>query len=196
MVNIFELMELAKTKKNAISMGLGDPDLATPSHIVAAAKQAIDEGRTGPVEPTGLLELRQAISRKLARDNGVEADPESEILVTTGGQEALFLLIQALMEPGDEVIVPDPRYTSYDDAIALAGGKMVLVPTDEAHSFELDPDEVEAAHHPAYQAAAADLTEQPDCRNQSPGHGAASGRDRPGTRPDRDRRRDLREVPL
>jgi aminotransferase len=143
-VNIFELMELAKTKKNAISMGLGDPDLATPDHIVAAAKQAIDEGRTGPVAPTGLPELRAAISRKLARDNGIEADPESEILVTTGGQEALFLLIQALLEPGDEVIVPDPRYTSYDDAIELAGGRMVLAPTDEAHSFELLPEEVEA----------------------------------------------------
>lgn len=143
-VNIFELMELAKAKPNAISLGLGDPDFATPEHIVAAAKAAIDDGRTGPVEPTGLLELRQAIGRKLARDNGVLVDPQSEVLVTTGGQEALFLLVQALIEPGDEIIVPDPRYTSYDDAILLAGGRMVLAPTDEAHAFELDPDEVEA----------------------------------------------------
>jgi aminotransferase len=142
MVNIFDLMELAKAKRNAISMGLGDPDLATPEHIVAAAKQAIDEGRTGPAPPTGLPELRAAIARKLARDNGVLVDPETEVLVTTGGQEALFLLIQALIEPGDEVLVPDPRYTSYDDAIELAGGRMVLVPTDEQHDFELDPDEV------------------------------------------------------
>ncbi|RIK37920.1 MAG: pyridoxal phosphate-dependent aminotransferase, partial [Chloroflexi bacterium] len=66
----------------------------------------------------------------------------SEILVTTGGQEALFLLAQALIEPGDEVIVPDPRYTSYDHAIELAGGRIVLVPTTEADDFELDPDEV------------------------------------------------------
>ncbi len=141
-VSIFDLMELAQKKPNAISLGLGDPDLATPPHIIAAAKRAIDEGRTGPVDPTGLPELRAAISRKLKRDNQVEADPSAEILVTTGGQEALFLLIQALIDPGDEVIVPDPRYTSYDDAITLAGGKMVLVPTDEAHGFELDPDEV------------------------------------------------------
>ena len=63
--------------------------------------------------------------------------------MTTGGQEALFLLIQSLIEPGDEVLLPDPRYTSYDNAIELAGGKMVLVPTDETHNFELDPDEVE-----------------------------------------------------
>jgi aminotransferase len=143
-VNMFDLMQLAEEKHGAISLGLGDPDLPTPAHIIEAAKQAIDEGRTGPAPTGGLLELRQAISRKLARDNGVHADPETEVLVTTGGQEALFLLIQALIEPGDEVIVPDPRYTSYDTAIELAGGRMVLVPTDEAHDFELDPDEVRA----------------------------------------------------
>jgi aminotransferase len=142
-VNIFELMELAKSTKGAISMGLGDPDLDTPKHIVDAAKAATDEGRTGPAPTRGLLELREAISRKLSRDNGIEADPETEIVVTTGGQEALFLLVQALIEPGDEVIVPDPRYTSYDAAIELAGGKMVLVPTHEEDAFDLDPDEVE-----------------------------------------------------
>jgi aminotransferase len=141
-VNMFDLMELARAKPNAIALGLGDPDLSTPAHIVAAAKRVIDAGAIAPAPPTGLPELRAAISRKLARDNGIQADPESEILVTTGGQEALFLLIQALIEPGDEVLVPDPRYTSYDNAIELAGGRMVLVPTDEAHAFELDPDEV------------------------------------------------------
>ena len=141
-VNIFDLMELAKATQGAISMGLGDPDLDTPAHIVQAAKRAIDEGRTGPASAMGLLELRRAISRKLARDNGIDADPESEILVTTGGQEALFLLIQALIEPGDEVLVPDPRYTSYDAAITLAGGRMVLVPTVQDEAFDLDPEEV------------------------------------------------------
>ena len=142
-VNIFDLMELTQAKPDVISLGLGDPDLPTPEHIVAAAKRAIDAGGLAPAPPAGLLELRVAIARKLARDNDVQIDPETEVLVTTGGQEALFLLIQALIEPGDEVIVPDPRYTSYDNAIELAGGTMVLVPTDEAHAFELDPDEVE-----------------------------------------------------
>ena len=142
-VNMFELAELAKGRKDMISMGLGDPDLATPAHIIEAANRAIDEGRTGPAPQAGLLELRQAISRKLKRDNGIDADPETEILVTTGGQEALFLLVQALIEPGDEVIVPDPRYTSYDAAIDLAGGIRVLVPTHEDDAFDLDPNEVE-----------------------------------------------------
>lgn len=148
-VNIFELMDLARSKKDVISMGLGDPDPATPAHIVAAAKQAIEEGRTGPTPATGLPELRRAIARKLARDNGIETDPETEILVTTGGQEALFLLIQALIEPGDEVVVPDPRYTSYDAAIELAGGRMVLVPTTEAQAFDLEPEAVERCLTPA-----------------------------------------------
>ncbi|MCO5176742.1 MAG: pyridoxal phosphate-dependent aminotransferase [Thermomicrobiales bacterium] len=142
-VNIFDLMELARSRPAAITLGLGDPDLPTPPHIVAAAAEAINSGNTGPTPPTGLLELREAIARKLARDNGVEVDPETEVLVTTGGQEALFLLVQALIEPGDEIIVPDPRYTSYDEAIGLAGGKMVLVPTHAESNFALDPDEVE-----------------------------------------------------
>ncbi|HYI14753.1 MAG TPA: pyridoxal phosphate-dependent aminotransferase, partial [Thermomicrobiales bacterium] len=70
-VNIFDLFELAGRKPDAISLGLGDPDLPTPAHIVAAARHAIDEGRSGPAPATGLPELRQAIARKLARDNGI-----------------------------------------------------------------------------------------------------------------------------
>jgi aminotransferase len=142
-VNIFEMMDRARAREDVISMGLGDPDLATPTHIVAAAKAAIAEGRTGAAHMRGLPELRRAIARKLAVENGVEVDPETEVLVTTGGQEALFLVIQALINPGDEVILPDPRYTSYDYTIELAGGRMVLVPTREADAFDLDPAEVE-----------------------------------------------------
>jgi aminotransferase len=148
-VNIFEIMDRARSRPGLISMGLGDPDLATPAHIVAAAKEAIAQGRTGPAPVMGLPELRQAIAHKLARDNSVTVDPETEVLVTTGGQEALFLVIQALIEPGDEVIMPDPRYTSYDEAITLAGGNIVLVPTTEKDAFDLDPDEVEKRLTPA-----------------------------------------------
>lgn len=142
--NIFALQELAARSPDAISLGLGDPDLPTPRHIVEAAIAAIQEGRTGPAPTLGLPELRLALARKLKRVNGIEADPGSEILVTTGSQEALFLLVQALIDPGDEVIVPDPRYPSYDAAIHLAGGRIVLTPTDERHDFDLDPAAVEA----------------------------------------------------
>lgn len=142
--NIFALQELAARSPDAISLGLGDPDLPTPRHIVEAAIAAIQEGRTGPAPTLGLPELRLALARKLKRVNGIEADPGSEILVTTGSQEALFLLVQALIDPGDEVIVPDPRYPSYDAAIHLAGGRIVLTPTDERHDFDLDPAAVRA----------------------------------------------------
>ena len=146
-VNMFDLTELAKGRKDMISMGLGDPDLATPAHIIEAANRAIDEGRTGPAPQNGLLELRQAIARKLARDNGIDADPETEILVTTGGQEALFLLVQALIEPGDEVIVPDPRYTSYDAAIDLAGGRPRPRPHPRGNRLRPRPGRGRKAHH-------------------------------------------------
>lgn len=143
-INIFALQELAARSPDAISLGLGDPDLPTPAHVVAAAREAIESGRTGPLPARGLPELRAAVARKLQRVNGITVDPGREVLITTGSQEALFLLVQALIEPGDEVIVPDPRYPSYDAAIHLAGGTMVLTPTDEAHDFDLNPDEVEA----------------------------------------------------
>jgi aminotransferase len=90
-----------------------------------------------------LLELRRAIAAKLARENGIPADPETEITVTTGGQEALYVVVQALLDPGDEILVPDPRYSSYDAAIGQAGGIIVPVPTREAAAFALDPDAVE-----------------------------------------------------
>lgn len=141
--NIFGLQELAAGSPDVISLGLGDPDLGTPAHIVEAAHAAIDAGRVGPVPGRGLPELRRAVARKLRRVNGIEVDPETEVVITTGSQEALFLLVQVLIEPGDEVIVPDPRYPSYDEAIHLAGGKIVLAPTDEQHDFDLDPREVE-----------------------------------------------------
>jgi aminotransferase len=142
-MNIFALQELAARTPEAISLGLGDPDLGTPAHIVTAALEAIDAGLVGPTPARGLPELRAAVARKLLRTNGISVDPEREVLITTGSQEALFLLVQALIEPGDEVIVPDPRYPSYDAAIHLAGGRIVLTPTDESHDFDLQPAEVE-----------------------------------------------------
>jgi aminotransferase len=139
----YDLMELAQRMPDVIALGRGDPDLATPEHIVAAAKEAIDQGVEEPSDPAGLLEFRSTIAEKLARENGVEADPRHEIVVTTGGQEALFLLMQAMLAPGDEILVPDPRYTSYDVAIQMAGGTIISVPTRQEDGFDLDPREVE-----------------------------------------------------
>lgn len=138
----YDLMDLARGIPDVIALGRGDPDLATPAPIVAAAKEAIDRGVQEISDPAGLPALRRAIADKLARENGVRVDPSHEVVVTTGGQEALFLLIQAMLRRSDEILVPDPRYTSYDVAIQMAGGVMVSVPTRERDGFDLDPDEV------------------------------------------------------
>ena len=141
----YKMMEMAARLDDVIPLGRGDPDLDTPVHIVQAAKDAIRRGAAQELlPPEGLFELRQAISAKLLRDNGIQADPHSEVLVATGGQEALFLIVQALVNPGDEILMPDPRYTSYDGAIQLAGGKVVPVPTYQEDDFDLRPEEVEA----------------------------------------------------
>lgn len=147
----YKLMELTAQYPDAIALGRGDPDLATPPHIIQATESAIRQQRTGLAPVAGLPELRQAVAQKLRSDNGLPADTEN-VIITTGGQEALFLIMQVLLDPGDEVLVPDPRYTSYDEAIDSAGGKIVLVPTDHADAFNLRPEAVEAAITPRTKA--------------------------------------------
>ena len=146
----YALMEMA-TGSDVIALGRGDPDLAMPAHIAAAAQQALRDGKSGPSPVAGLPELRQAIADKLRRENGVSAETDN-IIVTTGGQEAVFLLMQVLLNPGDEVLVPDPRYTSYDQAIESAGGRMVMIPTTHEDAFNLQPEAVEAAITPRTKA--------------------------------------------
>lgn len=140
----YDLMDLAAKIPDVIALGRGDPDLPTPVHIVEGAKAAIDRGLADqPSDPAGLPALRTAVANKLWRDNGVRVDADEGVVITTGGQEGLFLAVQALLRPGDEILVPDPRYTSYDIAIRMAGGTIVSVPTYERDGFDLDPAEVE-----------------------------------------------------
>lgn len=148
----YNLIERAETMSDVIALGRGDPDLPTPAHIVEAAKEAIDDGVDEDSDPAGLPELRSAIAEKLDRENGVKVDSTDGVVVTTGGQEGLFLLVQAIIRPGDEIIVPDPRYTSYDVAIQMAGGVMVSVPTSEEDGFDLHPRAVEQAITPKTRA--------------------------------------------
>lgn len=143
----YALMEMAREMPDVIALGRGDPDLPTPPHIIEAANRAMREQRTGLTPVAGLPELREAAARRFRAENGLEVEKEN-IIVTAGGQEALFLVIQALIDPGDEVLVPDPRYTSYDDAIYRAGGKMVMVPTLREDNFNTDPAALEAAITP------------------------------------------------
>lgn len=139
----YALMDLAKNVPDAIALGRGDPDLDTPAHIVEAAQAALKRGDL-PVAPLhGLPELREAIARRAAEDHGVRARAE-HVLVTTGGQEGLFLIMNALLSAGDEILVPDPRYTSYDQAIEHCGATSVAVPTYAEDGFDVRPEEIEA----------------------------------------------------
>jgi len=140
----FELLKLADARGDVIRLGRGEPDIPTPKHIIDAAKQALDSGFTTYTSPAGLLELRKAIAEKFRRDNGLEYDPDDQIIVTTGAQEALAIVMQTLLDPGDEVLLASPFYMAYEANIVLAGGVPVAVPTREAEDFQMSASEIEA----------------------------------------------------
>lgn len=138
------MLRLSSQVSDLISLGRGDPDLPTPPHIVDAAVKVLQTGHVNYTPPPGMPELRAAIAGKLQRENGLTYDPATEIIVTTGAQEAISVIMQTLLDPGDEVLLPDPYYTAYDMAVGLAGGKVVRVPTQAEDNFEVRPADVVA----------------------------------------------------
>ena len=142
---LYQLIGEARTYDDVIIMGRGDPDFDTPEHIVAAAKEAMIHHHADYAPPPGLLALRQAIAERVKRVNGIDADPQTEVVVTNGGQEALFLMVLAVIAPGDEMIVPEPNYNTYADSLAFAGGVKVDVPTYPDTDFRADPRAVRQA---------------------------------------------------
>ncbi len=138
----YALMELAKGIPDAIALGRGDPDMDTPAHIVEAANKAMRSGSLPMMPMAGMPELREAIAARAKTDHHLDITADN-VLLTTGGQEGLFLIINALLDAGDEILVPDPRYTSYDEAIAHAGGIMVSVPTYPEDAFDIRIEEIE-----------------------------------------------------
>jgi len=131
--------------ENVIGFGAGEPDFATPDHIVQAAIAACAEVRNHRYTPAGgLPELREAIAAKTLRDSGVAVDA-SQVLVTNGGKHAVYTAFAALCDPGDEVICPAPYWTTYPEAITLAGGVPVIVDTDDTAGFKVTVDQLEAA---------------------------------------------------
>ena len=141
------MLDIAAGLEDVIALGRGDPDLPTPAHIVEAGQRALADGATHYTHPMGLPALREAIGRHLAEFDGLDYAVD-EIVVTTGAQEAVFAAMLACINPGDEVIVPAPGYTSYDQAVELAGGVPVAVPTYEADDFALTAAAVEARLSP------------------------------------------------
>ena len=137
-----KLLEIAAGLPDVIAMGRGDPDFHTPAHIVAAAQAAIANNEHHYTHAAGIQPLRQAIADKLARENGLDYTAD-EVIVTAGAQEAVMLCMLALLDPGDEVLLPTPRFMSYDTAVTMCGGVPVSVPSDEASDFAMVPSEIE-----------------------------------------------------
>ncbi|MCS7131822.1 MAG: aminotransferase class I/II-fold pyridoxal phosphate-dependent enzyme, partial [Hadesarchaea archaeon] len=138
------LFDLATGSPDVISLGVGEPDMTTPEHIREAAKRALDEGKTHYSPNAGILELRQAIAERYSNEYGLDYDPEEEIMVVVGCTEAIFCALAAFLEPGDEVLVPDPGYITYAPAVRIAGGRPVSVRVSEP-DFWMRPEEVERA---------------------------------------------------
>ncbi|MDE2636203.1 MAG: pyridoxal phosphate-dependent aminotransferase [Chloroflexota bacterium] len=142
---LYQLIGEARSYDDVIIMGRGDPDFDTPAHIVAAAKNAMVNHHADYTPPEGLLALREAIAERVKRVNDIDVDPATEVVVTNGGQEALFLMVLAVLSPGDEMIVPEPNYNTYADSLAFAGGVKVEVQTYAETDFRADPADVAAA---------------------------------------------------
>ncbi len=137
------LIMMAQQVPDVITLGRGDPDLDTPGHIIKAAQDSLGAGYTHYTPWGGMLELRTAIAEKLKAENGITVDPNDEVLVTVGAQEAIFITMFTLLNPGDEIIVPEPRYTPYDSSIKLAGGKIVPLVTRQEDGFQVLARDVE-----------------------------------------------------
>jgi len=131
---IRRLFELASKMPEVINLGIGEPDFDTPEHIKKAAVKALEEGYTHYTSNAGLPELREAIAKKLKRDNGIDASI-NEIIVTVGGEQALASAIFTLIKPGNEVLIPSPAFVAYRPLIQMAGGVPIEVPVKEDNEF-------------------------------------------------------------
>jgi aspartate aminotransferase len=139
--------DLKAQGRDVIALSAGEPDFDTPEHIKAAAKAAIDRGETKYTNPEGMAELRAAICDKFRRENGLSYEP-ADVIVTTGGKQALYNALIATIDPGDEVIIPAPYWVSYPDMVRLAGGDPVIVEARREHGFRITSEALDAAITP------------------------------------------------
>ena len=140
--------ELRAQGVDVINLSVGEPDFFTPDHIKTAAKQAVDDNFSFYSPVPGYLSLRQAVCEKLRRENGLDYTPD-QIVIGNGAKHELCNVIMALINPGDEVIIPTPAWVSYVQMVNLAGGKSVLLPSSMEKNFKVTADELEAAITPA-----------------------------------------------
>jgi aspartate aminotransferase len=134
--------EMRAQGREVVSLAVGEPDFATPEHVTEAMKKALDQGYTRYTAVPGLPEVREAVAGYFNRHYQAGAESE-QVMVSNGGKQCLFNLLQVLLDPGDEVLIPAPYWVSYPDMTALAGGNPVIVPASAENGFELTIDELE-----------------------------------------------------
>lgn len=140
---IRKFFDLASTMKDVISLGVGEPDYAAPDKVIAASIESLKRKETSYTSNWGILELRQEISKLFEKRYGLVYNPENEVLVTVGVSEAIGLVMTTFLNPGDEVLIPDPAYLAYPACVSIAHGKPVLVPTSSDNEFKLTVEELE-----------------------------------------------------
>jgi len=149
---IRKFFDIAATMREVISLGIGEPDFTTPKPILEAGIRSLQSGATHYTSNAGKIELRQAVAENLKRLYEVEYDPFNQVIATVGVSEALYLTMTALLDPGDEVIIPTPCFVSYQAEVLLAGGLPVEIPSRFEDDFEPDPERLEAAITPRTKA--------------------------------------------
>ncbi len=149
---IRKFFDIAATMEDVISLGVGEPDFQTPWSIRKAGINSLERGRTKYSANRGTIELRKEISAYLKRRYKLEYKPETEILVTVGGSEAIDGAIRAIVAPGDEVIIPQPSYVCYEPITSLAGGVPVIIETKAENDFKVTPEELKNAITPKTKA--------------------------------------------
>ncbi|MBN1266222.1 MAG: aminotransferase class I/II-fold pyridoxal phosphate-dependent enzyme [Anaerolineales bacterium] len=149
---IRRFFDIAATMDDVISLGIGEPDFVTPDSILQAGISALQSGETHYTSNSGILELREALSDHLDNHYHVHYKPEQEILITVGVSEALYLALTAVLDPGDEVIIPTPCFVSYQPEVLFAGGLPVELPTAVEDEFQVSAAALEAAITPKTKA--------------------------------------------
>ncbi len=141
---IRKFFDIVSEMKDAISLGVGEPDFDTPWHIRDEGIYALEKGKTFYTSNAGLKELREEICNYQKRKQGIDYDPLNEVIVTVGGSEAIDIGLRAMINSGDEVIIPQPSYVSYEPCALLAGAKPVIIDLKPENEFRLTSDELEA----------------------------------------------------
>ena len=142
---IRKFFDIVSERKDAISLGVGEPDFDTPWHIRDEGIYSLEKGKTFYTSNAGLKELREEICRYLQRKQGLVYDPLKEVVVTVGGSEAIDIGLRAMVNPGDEVLIPQPSYVSYEPCAVLAGAVPVIINLKAENEFRLTARELEEA---------------------------------------------------